>query len=117
MELIDEIKKLRDECVEDEEFYRDVSPWLEASPWRQTNKKIIQEIIRIRRKLDKIIFKYEPEPVKHAHWIEGNEDHVSCDSVCYYTCSECNHSFSDNTPYCPNCGARMDGEVEGKSKK
>lgn len=63
------------------------------------------------------IHRIEAEPVKHAHWIEGNEDHVSCDSICYYTCSECNHSFSDDTPYCPNCGALMDEEVEGKSKK
>lgn len=53
----------------------------------------------------------EAEPVKHAHWIEGNEDHVSCDSICYYTCSECNHSFSDDTPYCPHCGARMNGHL------
>lgn len=63
------------------------------------------------------IRKIEAEPVKHARWIEGNEDHVSCDSICYYTCSECNHSFSDDTPYCPNCGALMDEEIEGKSKK
>lgn len=59
----------------------------------------------------------EAEPVRHAHWIEGNEDHVSCDSICYYTCSECNHSFSDDTPYCPHCGAKMDGEIEEKRKK
>ena len=54
----------------------------------------------------------DAKPIVYAHWIEGNEDHVSCDSICYYTCSECNHSFSDDTPYCPNCGAKMDEEVE-----
>ena len=51
---------------------------------------------------------------KHAHWIEYEEDHVSCDSAYYYTCSECKHSFSDDTPYCPHCGAKMDEEMENK---
>lgn len=37
--LIDEVKKVRDECVESEEFYREISPWLDDSPWAQTNKK------------------------------------------------------------------------------
>lgn len=58
--LIDEVKKVRDECVESEEFYRDISPWLDDSQWI-ANKKILQEIRHIRRKLDKIISKYEPE--------------------------------------------------------
>ena len=58
------------------------------------------------------IRKIEAEPVKQAHWIELKEDPVSCDSACYYTCSECNHSFSDDTPYCPNCGAEMSQETD-----
>jgi len=58
----------------------------------------------------------EAERVRHAHWIELKEDHMSCDnafpveSAYYFTCSECGHSFSDDTPYCPHCGARMDEE-------
>ena len=64
--LIDEVKKVRDECVESEEFYRDISPWLDDSPWCQTNKKIIQEIAHIRRKLDKIISEYKPEEKEDA---------------------------------------------------
>lgn len=50
----------------------------------------------------------EAERVRHAHWIDLKEDHVSCDSAFYFTCSECKHSFSDDTPYCPHCGAKMD---------
>ena len=73
------------------------------------------EWVAFRGKVNQIP-RIEAEPVRHAHWIEGNEDHVSCDSVCYYTCSECKHSFSDDTPYCPHCGAKMDEEITGGGK-
>ena len=58
----------------------------------------------------------DAEPVKHAHWIAVDEyvyraKEFKC-SVCentveygYYT------SFCDYN-YCPNCGAKMDAEVE-----
>lgn len=29
-----------------------------------------------------------------------------------YRCSECNTTWDTQTPYCPNCGAKMDGERE-----
>ena len=41
-------------------------------------------------------------PVKHGHWI----DNKHTDTV---ICSECKCVFTDETNYCPNCGARMDG--------
>ena len=46
-------------------------------------------------------------PVRHGHWI---------DDAGALRCSECGVSFPDlhplyeNAAYCPNCGARMDGE-------
>lgn len=54
--------------------------------------------------------------VKTGHWIEKD----GFDGDTYYDCSECGESFCliDGTPtdnlynYCPNCGAKMEGENE-----
>ena len=57
-------------------------------------------------------------PIRHGHWIA--EENWTPDDY-YYTCSICREDFymivgtpSDNNyKYCPNCGAKMDGnEVE-----
>lgn len=42
------------------------------------------------------------EAIKHAWWLP----HKITASL---KCSECRRVFADETPYCPNCGARMDG--------
>ena len=44
--------------------------------------------------------------VQHGHWICGEFD------IPY--CSECGHQITPTniSTYCPNCGARMDGEEE-----
>ena len=53
--------------------------------------------------------------VVHGEWIR-NED----DECCWYTCSECaEYPMRDRwgeeklTDYCPNCGAKMDGDGNG----
>lgn len=46
----------------------------------------------------------EPE-VRHGRWY----DHAHTDTG---VCSECGCVFTDETPYCPNCGAKMDGGEE-----
>ena len=54
------------------------------------------------------------EPVRHGFW----EEHEDCNGDCYYTCSvcDCYWKLIDGTPeensmrYCPECGAKMDGE-------
>ena len=55
------------------------------------------------------------QPVKHGRWIAENRDnrgYADC-----YTCTNCNcYSYTYTLmkdceyEYCPNCGARMDGE-------
>lgn len=53
---------------------------------------------------------------KQGHWIEKDD----YDGEVYYTCSVCNEPWFiiEGTPqenrmkYCPNCGAKMDGEVK-----
>ena len=54
------------------------------------------------------------EKQKTGHWIEQD----GYDGDTYYDCSECGESFCliEGTPtdnlynYCPNCGAKMEGE-------
>lgn len=56
----------------------------------------------------------DAKPVRHGRWIE--QDGFDGDE--YYDCSLCGNSWTiiDGTPqdngmnYCPNCGAKMDGE-------
>lgn len=46
------------------------------------------------------------EERKHGHWITKKAWHVEC--------SECHHVLEficDVKKYCPNCGAKMDGEA------
>lgn len=51
------------------------------------------------------------EPVRHGRWINDRWE----DDVNYHTCNACcveiRVTYFDN--YCPNCGARMDGEQDG----
>lgn len=55
--------------------------------------------------------------VKHGRWIVSKEYNDVIDmNVVKYTCSACGEyrltatTLSQATNYCPNCGARMDGE-------
>ena len=59
------------------------------------------------------------EEVRHGYWY----DIVQCEDVAFATCSVCNIRGKLRTkrsgiwyidsPYCPICGARMDGKGEG----
>ena len=49
-------------------------------------------------------------PVVHGRWVFHDDDimpWVSCSK-----CGICTDSFN-KTPYCPHCGAKMDGESNG----
>lgn len=61
----------------------------------------------------------EAEPVKHGRWIEDETTYAGTGAA-NWLCSECKRIggtwWRDISPckmyrYCPNCGARMDGEV------
>lgn len=48
-------------------------------------------------------------PVIHSRWVLGGYDDM------YYACENCEHKQSEyyhkpTAKYCPNCGAKMDGE-------
>lgn len=60
----------------------------------------------------------EKETMKHGRWIDIHEYckahdlHPSGLEV-YYWCSECNKAEKKTSDFCPNCGARMDGDING----
>ena len=45
-------------------------------------------------------------PVVHGRWSRVDYEPIGHD----YFCSLCNHSGASRYSYCPNCGAKMDGE-------
>lgn len=52
----------------------------------------------------------EVAEVRHRRWVNTNKE---VEQMC--KCSECGYPVSyfwSRTPYCPNCGARMDKEAE-----
>ena len=59
------------------------------------------------------IAELEAEPVRHGRWEKSNYNGSLC-------CSECKDVYIDKTwfgggkwNYCPNCGAKMDGDGNG----
>ena len=55
--------------------------------------------------------------VRHAYWIRHEYvREVKCiytQAVFRYECSDCHDDADRKSPYCPNCGAKMDGGVIG----
>ena len=45
----------------------------------------------------------EAEPVKYGIWLDGITDTA--------VCSECKAVYTDQSPYCPKCGAKMKNPV------
>lgn len=52
------------------------------------------------------------QPVKRGRWIENSDPGQNINE--HYMCSECGCTFHNwaNDNYCPNCGARMEGDSE-----
>ena len=54
--------------------------------------------------------------VVHGRWIEKIDMAASYLAECeewFYECSVCNTPNFGESPYCPNCGAKMDGDGNG----
>lgn len=56
----------------------------------------------------------EAEPVKHGRWIEKQQAISYCedDVDVFYKCSVCGCQCCGESPYCPNCGAKMEVQNE-----
>lgn len=60
------------------------------------------------------------EPVVHARWIKNTEMRRADGHIYDYCCSACGafaqkgcyNNYDKFTPYCAECGAKMDGKVE-----
>jgi rubrerythrin len=53
--------------------------------------------------------------VVHGRWIEKIDMVASYLAECeelFYECSVCNTPNFGESPYCPNCGAKMDGDPQ-----
>jgi len=53
----------------------------------------------------------DAEPVRHGHWIFNPKDAIEM-MFTLPKCSECGAESPNGGNYCPNCGAKMDGERE-----
>ena len=50
-------------------------------------------------------------PVRHGRWKQAMLDHEAFGERPFiYYCSKCCQCAVSKTSYCPNCGARMDGD-------
>lgn len=65
--------------------------------------------IRMMQTAADTIEKFDAVPVVHGRWL-----YKRCVVFDFikdaYRCSECNTTWDAESNYCPNCGARMDGE-------
>ena len=70
-----------------------------------TAKKLVRSIIQRTPAAD-------VAPVRHGRWIDAYPDIEPNPMFMYGICSECGfeQGFSKYLNYCPNCGAKMDGE-------
>lgn len=92
-------------AIDADAFMKEIRKWL----GNETDFRSLQEIITGMPTID---------PVKHGKWIEntvgcGNPfDPYKEDYMDVIICSECGtyYGIEDRANYCPNCGARMDGE-------
>ena len=89
---------------------------------RVTNTKpygLIQTIQLFKCKDENIIeaLGTDVQPAKRGRWIGIYEyceknGYVPSGMGIYYWCSECDKAEQKTSDFCPNCGARMDGEAE-----
>lgn len=78
----------------------------------QTADKIMQGLYSAEQVINDVP-SADVEPVRHGKWIK-NEELSSNHVEPIFLCSNCNYfeawGFPECYPYCPYCGARMDGD-------
>lgn len=89
------VENIKSEIDDDKEIYPDDKTSIMFRAGMKT-------VIRIVKNQDTV------DPVKHGHWIFVK------DMVSYIKCSECGAGIcwvnTKRPKYCPNCGAKMDGD-------
>ena len=83
--------------------------------------KTIDKCVEITRRLINDAPTIEAEPVRHGRWERycddkfmgyGADGKIKYRKVYTYECDNCRHGTAVKTNYCPNCGAKMDGDTE-----
>ena len=71
-----------------------------------TNGSMLIQSFRVRQMME-----HYSQPMKHGWWKTYRNFTLFANT---FVCSECNYNYTSsggNVNYCPNCGAKMDGEV------
>lgn len=81
---------------------------------RLINKALTAEEAKVLFTVKDIIYSQQRystyvQPVKHGRWLPHK---ITASSKC----SECNRVIAYETPFCPNCGAKMDGDSKAEEK-
>lgn len=95
MRLIDADDLLRDTCNECKAYYSEAK---QSCPCNHGECDAIFTAKEIQNQPT-----IEAEPIKHGEWIPDDYE--------YNHCSECSYEHESPeyvTPYCPNCGAKME---------
>lgn len=71
--------------------------------WDNEDKKIFDTIIDLQPTV-------EAEPVRHGHWTEKRNPMMYQLLPYVWVCDQCGTAFYYKTPYCGECGAKMDEE-------
>lgn len=50
-------------------------------------------------------------PIVHGRWLDGFCTNCACEAPDFITYVGCELYEWEPTPYCPNCGAKMDGDI------
>lgn len=97
-------KTMKDECIRKQDTVKKCGEWYVEEG---TEEGFIGTV-------DQMLDMFSPAdvaPVVHAYWIR----HENADIICgYYVpsfeCSQCGTWKEDDSDFCPDCGAKMDGE-------
>ena len=88
-----------------------------AMSMEYSQRWLVLEMARRLENLTSIDTVADVAEVRHGEW----EDIIDTQSTIHryqHTCGACGKSYFDhnkfNYPYCPNCGAKMDGKGEGE---
>lgn len=72
--------------------------------WEDDKQKLFDSIVDQQPTVDAV-------PVRHGKWKHEIRNTIdSLHTYQQYRCSECGMTYITNTKYCPNCGAKMEGE-------
>ena len=83
-----------------DEFVRNFSTWMNRQDEEHGDSNFVLGIKLMLEELQNAPT-VDAEPVKHGHWEDCSNG---------WMCSVCFRDVSKDYEYCPNCGAKMDGE-------